>query len=247
MRSHLNRLMAITEDSPLPINHIEGAPLTDDEPVRFIWARTIKQSQHNSRMKKRVINDLIGSKGDYEHVPQDDFTVENLDTVFDQTFATLRNRYKAQTDANVAQRKKEKEINKMIKTRRNNRKRAVSILSFLQSRDGRTYQATRSWISAVPVARKTNLILILLSTGLSNWNACLQKSPRMVLPPGINYSRGRVDGHQSRRSFVCGVSVGVALDWLHYSVSWTRPDRTTQPSVQLSPAGTKASRRRQGR
>jgi len=126
MRSHLNKLMAITEDGPLPANHIEGAPLTDDEPVRFIWARTVKQSQHNARMKKRVINDLIGSKELYEHVPQEEFKAENLDTVFDQTFSTLRSKYKAQTDANVAQRRKEKEINKMIKTRRNNRKRAVS-------------------------------------------------------------------------------------------------------------------------
>ena len=129
MRSHLNRLMAVTEDGPLPANHIEGAPLTDDEPVRFIWARTIKQSQHNARMKKRVISDLIRSKELYEHVPQDEFTVESLDPVFDQTFSTLRNRYKAQTDANVAQRRKEKEINKMIKTRRTNRKRAVSPLA----------------------------------------------------------------------------------------------------------------------
>ena len=128
MRSHLNQLMAITEDGPLPVNHIEGAPLTDNEPVRFIWARTIKQSQHNARMKKRVINDLIGSKELYEHVPQEEFTPENLDTVFDQTFSTLRSKYRAQTDANVAQRRKEKEINKMIKTRRNNRKRAVSTL-----------------------------------------------------------------------------------------------------------------------
>jgi len=129
MRSHINRLMAITEDSPLPANHIEGAPLTDNEPVRFIWAKTVKQSQHNARMKKRVITDLIGSKELYEHVPQEEFAAENLDTVFDQTFSTLRSKYKAQTDANVAQRRKEKEINKMIKTRRNNRKRAVSALA----------------------------------------------------------------------------------------------------------------------
>jgi hypothetical protein len=130
MRSHLNHLMSITEDDPLPANHIDGAPLTDDEPVRFIWARTIKQSQHNIRMKKRVINDLIENKELYQHVPREDFTVENLDLVFDQTFSTLRSRYKAQTDANVAQKRKEKEINKMIKIRRGNRKRAVSVLTF---------------------------------------------------------------------------------------------------------------------
>ena len=130
MRSHLNRLMGITEDDPLPPNHIEGAPLTDDEPVRFIWARTVKQSQHNTRMKKRVVNDLIEARELYEHVPQDDFTAENLDLVFDQTFSTSRSKYKAQTDANVAQKRKEKEINKMIKARRTNRKRAVSTMIF---------------------------------------------------------------------------------------------------------------------
>lgn len=131
MRSHLNRLMSIIEDDPLPTNHIEGAPLADDEPVRFVWARTIKQSQHNTRMKKRVINDVMDKKELYEHVTQDDFTADNLDMVFDQTFSTLRSRYKAQTDANVAQKRKEKEINKMIKTRRANRKRAVSALGVL--------------------------------------------------------------------------------------------------------------------
>jgi hypothetical protein len=130
MRSHLNRLMSITEDDPLPANHIEGAPFADDEPVRFIWVRTIKKSQHNARMKKRVINDLVENRELYEHVPQDDFTVENLDLVFDQTFSTLRSRYKAQTNVNVAQKRKEKEINKMIKIRRANRKRAVSALLF---------------------------------------------------------------------------------------------------------------------
>ena len=130
MRSHLNRLMSISDDDPLPANYIEGAPLADDEPVRFIWARTIKKSQHNTRMKDRVINDLIENRGLYEHVSQDDFTADNLDMVFDQTFSTLRSRYKAQTDANVAQKRREKEINKMIKTRRANRKRAVSVWIF---------------------------------------------------------------------------------------------------------------------
>ena len=247
MRSHLNRLMAVTEDGPLPPNHIEGAPLTDNEPVRFIWARTIKQSQHNTRMKKRVINDLIGSKELYEHVPQDDFITDNLDLVFDQTFATLRSKYKAQTDANIAQRRKEKEINKMIKTRRTNRKRAVSDLIAPRFRRGRTYQATRSWNCAVPAVRRTNLILTQLSMGLSSWNACLQKSLRTVLLPGINYSRGLADEHQSRRSFACGVSVGEALDWLNYSTSWTKPGRTTPTLAQLSHAGTKANRSWRGR
>lgn len=122
--------MRITEDDPLPPNHIEGAPFTDDEPVRFVWGRTVKKSQHNARMKKRVINDLIEAREHYEHVPQDDFTAENLDMVFDQTFSTLRTRYKAQTDTNVAHKRKEREINKMIRVRRTNRKRAVSASIF---------------------------------------------------------------------------------------------------------------------
>ena len=117
--------MSISDEDPLPTNHIEGAPLTDDEPVRFIWARTIKQSQLNTRMKRRVIGDLMENKELYKHVPRDDFTTDNLDVVFDQTFSTLRSRYKAQTDPNAAQKRKKKEINKMIKTRRANRKRAV--------------------------------------------------------------------------------------------------------------------------
>ena len=135
MRLHLSRLMSVNEDDPLPANHIEGAPLADDEPVRFIWAKTIKQSQHNTRMKNRVTSDLIENKALYSHVPQDDFTADNLDTVFDQTFSTLRNRYKAQNDASLAQKKKAKEINKMIKTRRANRKRAVGVPVFSTFRD----------------------------------------------------------------------------------------------------------------
>ena len=130
MRSHLCRLMSINDDDPLPANHIEGAPLADDEPVRFIWARTIKQSNHNTRMKKRVISDLVENKDLYKHVPREDFKTDNLDIVFDQTFSTLRSRYKAQTDANIAQKRKLKEINKMIKTRRANRKRAVGVPIF---------------------------------------------------------------------------------------------------------------------
>ena len=128
--------MSISDEDPLPTNHIEGAPLADDEPVRFIWARTIKQSQHNTRMKKRVTSDLMENKELYKHVPRDDFTTENLDTVFDQTFSTLRSRYKVQTDANIAQKRKEKEINKMIKTRRTNRKRAVGTPLFSLLRVG---------------------------------------------------------------------------------------------------------------
>ena len=123
--------MCINEDDPLPANHIEGAPLADDEPVRFIWARTIKKSQLNTRMKNRVIADLMENRGLYEHVPQDDFTADNLDMVFDQTFSTLRRKYKVQTDADAAQKRREKEINKMIKTRRANRKRAVSALTVI--------------------------------------------------------------------------------------------------------------------
>jgi hypothetical protein len=243
MRSHLNRLMFVGDDDPLPANHIEGAPLADDEPVRFIWARTIKQSQHNTRMKKRIINDLIENRGLYEHVSQDDFTADNLDMVFDQTFSTLRSRYKAQTDTNVAQKRKEKEINKMIKTRRANRKRAVSILDFPVIPGGWTYRATRSWNCAPLVARKPNLILTQLLMGLSSWTACLRKSPRTDLFLGTNHNRDRADVHQSLQSFVCGVPVGEVLDWLNCSIFWTKPGRTTPPSAQPSPAETKANRR----
>ena len=95
----------------------------------------------------------------------------------------------------------------------------------------------------MPVARKANLTLMLLSTALSNWNACLQKSPRTVLFLEINYSQGRAAEHQSQQSFVYGVSVGEALDSLRYSISWTKLGRTTPPSAQLYPAGTKANRR----
>ena len=182
--------MSISEDDPLPANHIEGAPLGDDEPVRFIWQKTVKKSQHNTRMKNRVISDLIENSGLYEHVPREDFSADNLDLVFDQTFSTLRSRYKAQTDANVAQKRKEKDINKMIKTRRANRRRAVSAFVVHWSCGGRTYRTTRSWNYAPPVVGRASLILTRPSTGPSSWNACLRRNPRTVLFLETNHNRG---------------------------------------------------------
>jgi hypothetical protein len=120
--------MDIDEDRQLPDNHIEGALLELNQPVRFIWERTVKQSPHNARMKARVIANLLGNRQLYEHVPEKDFDPAVLDSVFDQSFITLRRKFRAQRDATIAAELHEREVTKNIKTRRMTRKRTVRIL-----------------------------------------------------------------------------------------------------------------------
>ncbi|CDO71324.1 hypothetical protein BN946_scf184908.g82 [Trametes cinnabarina] len=123
MRIHIRKMMKLKPDDELPESHFEGAPLLADQPVRFVWNRTIKQSAHNAAMKRRVVDDLMANRARYKHVEDKEFSKKNLEIVFDQAFTTLRQRYKAQSDTAVANRIQRKENQKALKARRLQRKK----------------------------------------------------------------------------------------------------------------------------
>ncbi|KDQ64637.1 hypothetical protein JAAARDRAFT_145597 [Jaapia argillacea MUCL 33604] len=123
MRLHILRVMGVETDQDLPASHFEGTPLGPDEPVRFVWEKTPKQSEHNALMKKRVLEDMKSHRKLYKHVPDSDFSKKTLDTTFDQAFTTFRQKFKAQKDASVTLSLKMKEEQKAIRSRRNHRKK----------------------------------------------------------------------------------------------------------------------------
>ncbi|KIJ70102.1 hypothetical protein HYDPIDRAFT_172008 [Hydnomerulius pinastri MD-312] len=123
MRNHLLRVMQLESDKYLPDSHEEGTTLGPDEPVRFVWDKTPKQSVHNGRMKERVLHDLKASRGLYKHVPDKEFGKKSLDSVFDQAFVTLRQKFKAQRDASVAKSHKQREDTKALRARRLSRRK----------------------------------------------------------------------------------------------------------------------------
>ena len=125
MRKHIYRVMRIELDEDLPPSYLEGLPLNEDEPVRFVWEKTTKQSQHNLQMKTRVIADLKANRRLYKHVPNDDFKKATLESTFDQAYGTLRQKYRIQQDSSVAQSQKLREEKKAMRARRNARKRLV--------------------------------------------------------------------------------------------------------------------------
>ena len=101
MRRHIYRVLGLFPEDELPPSHCEGLPLGDNEPVRFVWEKTIKQSKHNALMKERVLTELRAQRGLYEHVPEADFAPKTLSTSFDQAFSTFRQKYKVQRDPTV--------------------------------------------------------------------------------------------------------------------------------------------------
>lgn len=118
--------MGIGYKDPLPEGHIEGADLPDDQPVRFVWGKTARQSPHNMAMKNRILNDLRANKHFYHQVPPEDYTDLTMDNSFDQTFKTLRSKFKIQNDEAAAAQNKAREEMKVIRSRRRERKKNVS-------------------------------------------------------------------------------------------------------------------------
>lgn len=125
MKAHIYLLMEIDEEDDLPEDYIEGAPVNQGDPIRFIWKRTVKQSPHNANMKAQVLADLVQKRQLYELVPSKDFDPKSLDGVFEQTFNTLRRNFKAQSDPKNAAKRRKQEVTKFVKSRRASRKRAV--------------------------------------------------------------------------------------------------------------------------
>ncbi|KAG2077271.1 hypothetical protein BDR04DRAFT_1000628 [Suillus decipiens] len=123
MRSHLLRVMQIEDDKHLPDVHTEGIVLGPNDPVRFVWDKTPKQSVHNGRMKERVLHDLRAHRHLYKHVPDKDFNKKSLESVFDQAFVTFRQKFRAQRDASIALNQKQREDIKAMRSRRLSRKK----------------------------------------------------------------------------------------------------------------------------
>jgi len=123
MRRHIYRVLGVSPEDELPPSHREGLPLGDNEPVRFVWEKTIKQSKHNALMKERVLNDLRANHKFYEHVPEADFALKPISSAFDQAFSTFRQKYKAQTDPTILLTVKTREEQKAMKSRRFHRKK----------------------------------------------------------------------------------------------------------------------------
>ena len=127
MRNHLLRVMMLESDKELPDSHVEGTALEPDEPVRFVWDKTPRQSVHNGRMKERVLKDLKMSRKLYRHVPDKDFGKKTLDSVFDQAFVTLRQKFKAQRDESAARAHRQREEVKAQRARRTSRRKVVCV------------------------------------------------------------------------------------------------------------------------
>lgn len=125
MRNHILRVMMLETDKDLPDSHTEGTPLGPDESVRFVWDKTPRQSVHNGRMKERVLKDLKANRKLYKHVPDKDFGKKMLDSVFDQAFVTLRQKFKAQRDDSAARAHKQREEVKAQRARRLSRRKVV--------------------------------------------------------------------------------------------------------------------------
>ncbi len=53
MRRHIYHVLGVSPEDDLPPSHYEGLPLGDNEPVRFVWEKTVKQSKHNALVKER--------------------------------------------------------------------------------------------------------------------------------------------------------------------------------------------------
>lgn len=129
MKLHLLQMMQIDTDRELPDSHVESTPLGPSEPVRFVWDKTTKQSVHNGRMKKRVLEDIKENRKLYKHVSNKDFGKKALDAAFEQRFVTLRQKFRSQRDQSTALSNKQREENKARKARHLSRKKLVRILS----------------------------------------------------------------------------------------------------------------------
>lgn len=116
-------------DKDLPDSHIEGTPVDPMDPVRFVWDKTTKQSVHNARMKKKILDDIKENRRLYKDVPRNEFTKKNLDTAFDQCFVTFRQKFKAQRNNITAAHLKQREEAKARRARHLSRRKIVCPLS----------------------------------------------------------------------------------------------------------------------
>lgn len=117
--------MGLDSDKLLPDSHSESTILDPSDPIRFVWDKTTKQSVHNGRMKKRVIDDIKENRKLYKHVSTKDFGKKSLDAAFEQCFVTLRQKFKYQRDGMSALNYKQREDNKARRARHLSRRKIV--------------------------------------------------------------------------------------------------------------------------
>lgn len=121
------RMMCTETDKGLPDSHTEGTSLGPTEPIRFVWDKTTKQSVHNSRMKARVLEDIVENKRLYKHVNRKEFGKKTLDNAFEACFTTLRQKFKSQRDDRIAEHQKKREDGKARKSRHMSRRKVVRV------------------------------------------------------------------------------------------------------------------------
>ncbi|EJD01407.1 uncharacterized protein FOMMEDRAFT_90221 [Fomitiporia mediterranea MF3/22] len=93
--------MDLDHDKELPDSAEEAVLLPPSHPVRFVWDQTTKRSAHNARMKNRIVSDMIANRYLYPRVPEQEFTKAKLDSVFEQAYFTLRQKYASQKGLNA--------------------------------------------------------------------------------------------------------------------------------------------------
>jgi hypothetical protein len=125
MRLHILHMMGLDSDKALPDSHPESTVLDPSDLVRFVWDKTTKQSVHNGRMKKRVIDDMKENRKLYKHVSNKDFGKKLLDAAFEQCFVTFRQKFKIQRDKASASNYKQREDLKAKRARHLSRRKIV--------------------------------------------------------------------------------------------------------------------------
>ncbi|KAF7352656.1 hypothetical protein MVEN_01231300 [Mycena venus] len=123
IRAHILLCMDLPNDKHLPESHAEGEPLEPPNPVRFVWDKTTKQSAHNGRMKLRVLEDFRARRRLYKHVPDKEFSKKVVDSAFEQSFTTFRQKFRTQRDVMAASRHREREDSKARKSRHTARRK----------------------------------------------------------------------------------------------------------------------------
>lgn len=125
MRSHITSCMKLEHGDDLPPSHLEGAPHSLTDPVRFVWGCTTKKSPHNAKMKKYIISDMLANRALYPLVPKQEFERPLLEAAFEQSFKTLRQNY----DMQLGKKCIPARDNKAKRARRSSRKKIVRLCS----------------------------------------------------------------------------------------------------------------------
>ncbi|KAJ4478283.1 hypothetical protein J3R30DRAFT_3890102, partial [Lentinula aciculospora] len=118
MRRHILVLMAVEDNQDLPDSKSDGATNDSAQPIRFVWDKTTKQSVHNMRTKAFVLEDMKQNRQLYNELPDRDFSKNILESAFEQSFTSLRQRFKAERDVKEAENMKSRSDQRAQNARR---------------------------------------------------------------------------------------------------------------------------------